>query len=196
MMLGGIIYLHDISHPRMVGSDRQNFEVFQDLCGSKAMSSVIIGITKSDDTSKELSEKRQSELSSGYWKGMIKAGATIRQLENNTPSARKMVNDVLKNAQATIATYVNAVDIQREIVDFSKLVSETNAGKRLKYTLKEILELQKLAIEAENDVETRNKYSKTVKKLGVETETLKIPFSHRLLAVFGLVRLHCRLNDF
>jgi len=194
MKLGGIVYLHDISRPRMLGSDRQNLEVFQDLCGSKALSSVVIGITKSDEISKELSEKRQNELSSGYWKGMIDAGATVRELGNNTPSAKNMINKLLEKVQLTIAT---SVDIQSEIVDFLKLVPETNAGKRLKSTLKEVLELQKkLALEAENDVEARNKYSETVKNLDVQIKALKIPFSHRLLAIFGLVRPYCRLNDF
>jgi len=202
MKLGGIIYLHDISRPRMLGSDRQNLEVFQDLCGSKALSSVVVGITKSGDISKELSEKRQNELSSGYWKEMIDAKATVRELENNTSSARNVINDLLKNVPPTtrptsVTAVEIAVDIQREIVDFLKLVPETNAGKRLKSTLKEVLELQKkLALEAENDVEARNKYSETVKNLDVQIKALKIPFSHRLLAIFGLVRPYCRLNDF
>ena len=43
-------------------------------------------------------------------------------------------------------------------LDSSKFVPETNAGKRLKSTLKEAPKLQKkLALEAENDVEARNK---------------------------------------
>jgi hypothetical protein len=193
MKLGGIIYLHDISHPRMLGSDRQNLEVFQDLCGSKALSSVVIGITKSGEISKGLSEKRQNELSSGYWKEMIDAGAIVRELGNNTPSTRNLINNLLENMLPT----VEAIDIQSEIVDFSKLVPETNAGKRLKSTLKEVLELQKkLALEAENDAEARNKYTETVKNLGVQIKALKIPFSYRLLAIFGLVRPYCRLNNF
>ena len=194
MKLGGVIYLHDISHPRMLGSDRQNLEVFQDLCGSKALSSVFIGITKSSEISKELSEKRRNELSSGYWKGMIDAGATVYELGNNTPSARDLITNLLENAQSTIG---KALDIQGEIVDFSKLVPETKAGKRLKSTLEEVLELQKkLAHEAENDVEARNKYSETVKNLGVQIKALKIPVSHRLLAIFGLVRPYCPSNNY
>ena len=188
MKLGGIIYLHDISHPHMLGSDRQSLEVFQDLCGSKALSSVIIGITRCCDISQELSEKRRKELSSGYWKAMIDAGATVHHLGNNTPSAQNIIKNLLEKAPATMAT---SLDIQREIVDFSKLVSETNAGKRLKSALKEVRELQKkLARAAENDGEVRNEHREVVYNLAVQIEALEFSFSHRLLAIFGLVRLH------
>ena len=192
MKLGGIIYLHDISHPRMLGSDRQNLEVFQDLCGSEALSSVVIGITKSSEISKELSEKRRKELFSEYWKGTIDAGPTVCELGNDTLSARDLITNLLGNAQPTI---VKALDIQGEIVDFSKLVPETNAGKRLKPTSEEVLELQKKsAHEAENDVEARSKSSETVKNLGAQIKAPKIPFSHRLLAKFRLVKPYCRLH--
>ena len=195
MKLGGIIYLHDISRPRMLGSDRQSLEVLQDLCGNKALSSVIIGITNLGYISKELSEKRRKERSSGYWKALIDAGATIHEVENNTPSARNMIDNVLQNAQATRAT---VLDIQSEMVDLAKVVEETNAGRRLKSTLREVLEVQKaLARAAENEAEARNKYSENVKNLGVQIEALENPSLYqRLLGIFGLVRLQCRLNDF
>ena len=161
MKLGGIIYLYDISRPRMLGVECQNLEMFQDFCGSKALSSLVIGMTKSDTISKGLSENRRNALCLGFWKRMIDAGATVRELENNTPSARNMINNLLEHAQRTMATSVIALDIQSEIVDSLKLVSdslklvsETNAGKRFRSTLKEVLEFQRtLALEAENDVE-------------------------------------------
>ena len=134
------------------------------------------------------SEKRRKELSSGHWKAMIDAGATVHRLGNNTPSARNIIKNLLEKAPATMAT---SLDIQREIVDLSKLVSETNAGKRHKSALEEVLELQKkLARAAENDGEARNEHRRVVEKLAVQIEALEIPFSRRLLAIFGLVRLH------
>ena len=124
---------------------------------------------------------------------MIDAGATVRELENNTPSARNMINRLLENAQPTSLI---AVEIQSETVDSLKLVPDMNAGKRLKSTLKEVLELRKILAEAENDVKARNKYNETVKNIGVQIKALPISFSHRLLAIFGLVRPYFRLNDF
>ena len=166
MKPSGIIYLHDISRSRMASSDCENLDVFQDLRGSKALSSVVIGITKSGEISEELSEKRRNELSSGYWKGMIDAGATVRELGNNTSSARNLINNLLEITQPTRAISVKELDIQSENVDFSELVPETNAGKRLKSTLKEVPELdKKLPLEQESENEVRNKYSETAKKL-------------------------------
>ena len=98
MKLGGIICLHDISRLRMLASDCQDLELFRDLCGSKALSSVVIGITReSGEISQEISEKRQKEFSSGYWKEMIDAGATVRELENIIASARDIINNLFEN---------------------------------------------------------------------------------------------------
>ncbi|KIJ93985.1 hypothetical protein K443DRAFT_111228 [Laccaria amethystina LaAM-08-1] len=191
MKLGGIIYLHNISQPRMLGSDRQNLAVFQDLCGNKALSSVIIGITKSGDIPQEVSEKRCNELSSTYWKEMINAGATVHPLGNDATSAQKLLTIILENIKLSKSPSEprnEFVEIQKEVVDQAKLVSETKAGKQLKSTLKEVLEMQKkLALQAENDAERRKEHSDNVNKLDVQINALKVPFSRRLLAAFGLV---------
>ena len=191
MKLGGIIYLHNISQPRMLGSDRQNLAVFQDLCGNKALSSVIIGITKSGDIPQEVSEKRCNELSSTYWEGMIEAGATVYRLGNDTTSARNLLSIILQNIKSSTGpseSRIESVEIQNEVVDQAKLVPETKAGKQLKSTLKEVLEMQKkLANQAESDAERRKEHSDNVNKLDVQINALKVPFSRRLLTALGLV---------
>ena len=199
MKLGGIIYLHNISQPRMLGSDRQNLEVFQDLCGNKVLSSVIIGITKSGDIPQEVSEKRCNELSSTYWKEMIEAGATVYPLGNDTTSAQRLLTIILQNIKLStspseprtevVEIQNQVVEIQNQVVDQAKLVPETKAGKRLKSTLEEVLEMQKkLALQAENDTERRKEYRDNVNKLDAQINALKVPFARRLLAVIGLVR--------
>ena len=191
MKLGGIIYLHDISHPRMLGADRQNLEVFQKLCSYKALSSVAIGITKLGEISQELGEKRCNELSSGYWKSMLEAGATVYPIENDATSARNLLTTILQNIKLSAGPSelrTESVEIQHEIVDQAKLVSETKAGKQLKSTLKEVLEMQKkLANQAESDAERRKEHSDNVNKLDVQINALKVPFSRRLLTALGLV---------
>lgn len=190
MKLGGIIYLHNISQPRMLGSDRQNLAVFQDLCGSKALSSVIIGMTKSGDIPQEVGEKRCNELSSTHWKGIIEAGATVYSLRNDTTSARDLLTIILQNIKSSTGPSeprTDFVEIQGEVVDQAKLVPETKAGKRLKSTLKEVLETQKkLALQAENDPERQKEHSDNVNKLDAQINALKVPLSHRLLAALGL----------
>lgn len=197
MKLGGIIYLHNISQPRMLGSDRQNLEVFQDLCGDKVLSSVIIGITKSGDIPQEVSEKRCNELSSTYWKEMIEAGATVYPLENNTTSAQSLLAIILQNIKLStgpseprtkaVEIENQVVEIQSEVVDLAKLVPETKAGKRLKSTLKEVLEMQKkMALQAENDTERRKEHRDNVNKLDAQINALKVPLAHRILAALGL----------
>ena len=191
MKLGGIIYLHDISQPRMLGSDRQNLAVFQDLCGNKALSSVIIGITKSGDIPQEVSEKRRDELSSTHWRAMIEAGATVYPLGNDRTSAQDLLTMILQNIISSTGpseARTEWVEIQHEVVDQGKLVAETKAGKQLKSTLKENLEMQKkLALQTKNDAERRKEHSDNVNKLDIQINALKVPISRRLLIALGLV---------
>ena len=191
MKLGGIIYLHDIFRTRMLGSNRQNLVVFQDLCGNKALSSVIIGITNSGDIPQEVSEKRRDGLSSTFWTGMIEAGARVCPLENDRTSARNLLNMILINVKPFIGPFEHRtefVEIQNEVVDQAKIVSETKAGKQLKSTLEEVSEMQKkLALQAENDAQSRKGHSDNVNKLDAQINALKVPFSRRFLAALGLV---------
>ena len=192
MKLGGIIFLHNISQPRPLGSDRQNFVVFQDLCGNKALSSVIIGLTKSGDISQDLREKRCHELSSTYWKDMIEAGARVYSLGNDTTSARNLLTIILQNITSSTT---ESVEIQHEIVNQAKLVSETKAAKQLKSTLEEVLAMQKkLVLQAENDTERRKEHGDNVNKLDAQINALKVPFCYRLfsyiLRIYGQTLTH------
>ena len=157
MKLGGIIYLHRRSQPRMLGLDRQNLAVFQNLCGSKALSSVIIGITNSGKIRKEVSEKGCDGLYPTVWKGMTEAGARVYPLGNDRISARNLLTMILLNVKPFIGPFehrTESVEIQNEVVDQAKLVSEKKAGKRLKSPLEEVLEIQKkLALQAENEAQ-------------------------------------------
>ncbi|KAF9464788.1 hypothetical protein BDZ94DRAFT_1351378 [Collybia nuda] len=46
MKLAGVIYLHDISKPCILGSIHKNFQVFHKLCGDNALLGVILGMMK------------------------------------------------------------------------------------------------------------------------------------------------------
>jgi hypothetical protein len=48
MTIGGIIYLQDISQPCLQPSNKWNMGIFRDLCGSDALSSIVIATGKWD----------------------------------------------------------------------------------------------------------------------------------------------------
>ena len=80
--------------------------------------------------------------------------------------------------------------IQKEIVDLAKILPETEAGKKLKYTLEEIMEHQKKALESDNL--TKEQIAAHERKIAVIALQLKqmmtkLSFSQCLLKFFELV---------
>jgi len=144
MKLGGVVYLHDISRDRFSGTARRNLEMFHRLCGDDALRNVVLGTTKWSRVSDDEGMGREDELQAIHWKTMIDGGSTVRRFSSTTDSARKIVSVILDKFEQD-----TALRIQKELVSFQKLVPETEAGKKLRYTLQQVLEMQKQMAELE-----------------------------------------------
>jgi hypothetical protein len=191
MKLGGIIYLHDISQTRMLGTTRNNFDMFRKLCGDKANGSVILGTTKWVEVPPQVGERRERELKSKYWNEVIAAGSRVERFEGTSDSAWKIVNTILNFVEET-----DRLQIQRELVELSRYIPETEAGKTLRYTLEQLLEMQKKMAEelkAQNATggdsyvrtkleENRKQISNTLKQV----KDLQISLPRRMMAFFHL----------
>ncbi|GLB39695.1 putative 50S ribosome-binding GTPase [Lyophyllum shimeji] len=191
-VLAGVIYLHDISHDRFSGTARRNLEMFKHLCGNPALSKVVLGTTKWERLVGVEGEEREHELIKDHWRSVIDAGAQVRRFLNTPKSAREFVEDVLaRHAKNTLEGAV--LEIQEELVVDRKIIPETEAGRELRYTLKEVLEMQKqmAALEADiakaGDSDAKVRLEETRKKLRGISEALndlKIPFVRRILTMF------------
>jgi hypothetical protein len=191
MKLGGLIYLHDISQTRMLGTTRKNFDMFRKLCGEKADKSVVLGTTKWSDVMPEVGSRREAELKDRYWKDMIDAGTWVKQFDGTSSSAWKIVNIILDKVEET-----DRLQIQRELVELSYSIPETEAGQTLRYTLQQLLEMQKKMaeeLEAQTVVggdsyirakleENRNQIGKILKQV----KALQIPLPRRIMRFFHL----------
>ncbi|EDR05907.1 uncharacterized protein LACBIDRAFT_251637 [Laccaria bicolor S238N-H82] len=88
MKLGGVVYLHDITQPRMVRSTRNNFSVFNKLCGKDAFTSIVLGTTRWSDISPREAQNHLEALSQTVWKDMIKRGSILGQIHGPQDSRR------------------------------------------------------------------------------------------------------------
>ncbi|KAF8064973.1 P-loop containing nucleoside triphosphate hydrolase protein [Lyophyllum atratum] len=139
MKLAGVIYLHDITQDRIGGTARKNLDMLNKLCGIEATKNVILATTKWSKVTQEVGEQREKELKTEHWKYMLSLGSSIKRFDGTQRSARRLVNSVLaKNV-------LDAVQIQRELGDIDNILAETEAGRTLRYTVKELLEIQKNA---------------------------------------------------
>jgi hypothetical protein len=176
MKLAGVIYLYDISQTRMLGTTLNNMEMFHELCGDDALKAVFLLTTKWGAVNVEVGEKREKQLSDESWKPMLAQGSTIRRFDHTPASAQATLGLIYTNYNKREVS--NILRIQQEIVDMQEWIPDTRAGKKLRYTLQEILDKQKTYRPKDKD-----SIRKTVRQL----EQLKIPFSQRFLGFLGLV---------
>jgi hypothetical protein len=120
MQLAGVIYLFETSQPPQ--ADRRDREIFRKLCGDDALSSVVIGATKSESLCHGAGDSEQ-HLRDRFWEGRSNDGPAIHRCQNKDESW-KMINQV---AQGGITPTV--LQIQRDLVDSRKPIFDTEVGK-------------------------------------------------------------------
>jgi len=171
MKLAGVIYLHEISQTRMLGTTRKNLEMFRKLCGDDALSSVILGTTKWSEVAPKVGDERVKQLQDNFWQDMIEKGSKVFKFLNTRESAWEMVDYLLKEHKDS----VDFLQLQKELVDLQKIIPYTDAGKELRYTLEELLKIQKGKATVEQ-----------LQKVKAAIQALKVPISLRLKMFFGL----------
>ena len=135
MILGGVIYLHDITEKRIRGTTNRNLDMFHQLCGDKALTRVILGTTNWGGVDKITGEDREKELATNFWKTMIDSGSEILPFNRTKESARFILNTILDqfrfDENGEIKNKI-ALRIQTELVEKGRNISETAAGQELK----------------------------------------------------------------
>ncbi|KAG6811107.1 hypothetical protein H0H92_008954 [Tricholoma furcatifolium] len=184
MTLAGVIYLHEISQTRMLGTARKNLDMFNKLCGDAATKNVILATTKWSEVPEELADRREVQLRDRHWDSMIKLGARLRRFTDTQESGWNIIHSIL---HGVTMSDIDTVEIQKELVEIRTMLPETQAGQALRYTLEELLESQRLAAaqlrKDQNSSEVRALLQDTEKKIRTtmkEISHLNIPVGQRL----------------
>jgi len=142
MTLGGVIYLLSIAEKRMKGTTRRNLDMFHQLCGDKALARVVLGTTNWGEVDETVGQKREEQLAKTFWNTMTASGSKLLRFDRTERSARAFLDAILGQLNFD-GNDDNVLQIQNEIVDLERRIPETAAGKELRYTLQQILEMQK-----------------------------------------------------
>ncbi|PVF99438.1 kinase-like protein [Serendipita vermifera] len=121
--LTGLVYLHRISDNRMSGSSLRTLEMFKHVCGEDALQNVILVTTMGDAVNKSEWTARENALREEFWQPMITSGAQMMRFEQTSESAWNII-DQLSGVRRPI-------QLQREMVDTGKDLSQTAAGRSL-----------------------------------------------------------------
>jgi len=187
MKLSGIVYLHEISQTRMFGTSRKTLTMFNKLCGDDALKNVILATTKWSGIDDEVGQRRELQLCDTYWKPMLAQGSRMARFTYTRESAWDIVNLIICRDVVD-----GNVLIQRELVDLQVTLPETQAGRALRYTLEELLELQRdmaRQLREENGAQGSEELRRRQEELSQQLRStlhqiqeLKVPFSKRILS--------------
>jgi len=201
-VVGGVLYLHDISAKRFTGTARQGLLMFSRLCGYAAMPQTMLVTTKWPPNSDAVLQQREVEMRDVHWKTLIAKGLKVRQFQRNQDSAWEIINELLQDIPGILLQRNNTsnwldLQIQMELIQRRMTIPETEAGQELRYTLKQLLKIQQEVValeksfartgnrEAQTDLKnaraTRRKLQNQVKNLRIR---LSLP--KRFLRTFGI----------
>jgi hypothetical protein len=118
--------MHRISDFRMSGISTRNFKMFRQLCGDSTLKNVVIVTNMWGEVSKEIGIARESELANNdkFFKPVLEKGAQMLRHDNNAESVRNILRTIIHNHPLSL-------QIQREMVDQKKDISQTAAGAEL-----------------------------------------------------------------
>ncbi|CAA7260918.1 unnamed protein product [Cyclocybe aegerita] len=173
--LAGVIYIHRISDFRMGGISTRNFKMFRELCGESTLKNVVILTNMWGEVSREVGEAREEELATQdmFFKPVLQKGAQLLRHGNTRESAHLVLRHIIENRPLSL-------QIQRELVDQKKDISQTAAGAELnKELMLQIQKHQKEMKQLQKDMEEaiRTKDEETKRELEIETKKLQAEMS-------------------
>jgi len=130
MVVGGVLYLQDISNRRFTGTARLNLTIFRHLCGDAALNRVILGTTNWGVNTSDLDQQHEEEMRSEHWSTLLQQGAEVRRFLGSSASAWDILNVFLQRADNTrrLAQNLDPLQIQEEVAINGTPVPETRAG--------------------------------------------------------------------
>ncbi|KAK7676168.1 hypothetical protein QCA50_020879 [Cerrena zonata] len=140
--LSGILYLHRISDTPLGATYQRNFEMFCKLCGDDALKNVLIVTTMWGTSQSSIGTEREKELATNerFFKPALDKGAAMIRHDNTPGRAQDILRIIMKNHPAPL-------QIQRELVDERKNITETTASEVLTRSLTAMVEKQKAILD-------------------------------------------------
>jgi len=123
--LNGIIYIHNITKPRMQGSAYQNIRMFRNLCGDDALENVILATSFWDQVEPSLGERRERELvdSKDFWADMVAKKSRVVRLTLRRSDCLKLLEQIAGNSKRDLL-------VQQELVTENRAMEDTTLGRQ------------------------------------------------------------------
>lgn len=172
--LSAVIYMHRITDRKVGGTSQKNLNIFRKICGEESAPNVAFVTSMWDEVDVDVGLAREQELatSNEFFSAMLHRGARLLRYENSVESGRQILLQLCQNRPTVLR-------IQRELVDESKSLTETEAGmelilERVELTRKHTIELA--------DVQNSLKSAKQAKdsRAAQELEEVRRELDHQI----------------
>ncbi|KAF8597194.1 hypothetical protein BDV93DRAFT_499870 [Ceratobasidium sp. AG-I] len=140
--IGGIIYMHRIIDNKLSGSAKRNLQIFQRMCGQKALQNTVF-LTSMWSMPPTASELHREEELKQHPCVMSNSMATVARLELNTKEETEGILRLFVGKQP------EALDIQVDMVEGGKQLHDTDAAHAVDPTLVEEIRAREAQIKAE-----------------------------------------------
>ena len=167
--LSGIIYTHRISDIRFTGIAGRNFKMFRELCGDPTLENVVLVTNMWGEIPQDVGEDREEELATNFFKPVLDRGAQLTRHHNTVQSAHDIIRRIIRNRPA-------ALQIQRELVDEGKSITDTAAGEAINREINEYIrrhQAEMKALQEEMMQALKDKDEETKQELEEETRRLQ-----------------------
>ncbi|KAL2809243.1 hypothetical protein BJX63DRAFT_435377 [Aspergillus granulosus] len=174
----GVIFLHRITENRVTGSARRNIELMKALCGPDYFPHVALATTHWSTTRESASKLRDRErllqTQDAFFRPLLSGGATMFRHDDEAASACRIVRHLINLKDEHGGRVIPPLALQRELVDESKKLDETAAGRvvmeaaaRKFAEAKEEIDALKLAIK-----QADKEHAETLRQMKEENERM------------------------
>lgn len=205
MLVGGVLYLHDLSREDFPESLLKSLAIFSELCDDDAMNQVAFVATEWDRL-RDIrdGDDRVVELQEDVWAPTLEQGSQVfrvqpsgnrYRLSSNHKRPWDIIHQLVVGANAR-DIHERILQIQDEIIKQKRFLPETDAGRELQMSLEDLLrqakELRrrsKEAARAGRPTPLLQERQEEIERLTAQVEAMKLPGlltrTKRLFGRFG-----------
>ncbi|RXW20558.1 hypothetical protein EST38_g5290 [Candolleomyces aberdarensis] len=196
MLVGGVIYLHNISCDSFGKSAVTNLKIFERLCGVKSMKMVKIVTTKWDVINPGRGEAFLEELEKDFWKLLLERQAVVHRVRPEQESSKFSAErydapwEIVDKIVEAMMDRDRTLQIQHELVEQKRFLKETEAGATVRAELKDrrgALKDVKKAMKKRPMEENDDSVDRDLNNVEMEMKMLDPTLAQRFKRAFGLL---------
>ena len=182
----------------MSGAPLKNLHMFAKLCGDGAIKNVVLATTMWSKVKPEIGSRREVELQTTYWRGMLDLGSRMMRFEDSFEAAWNMIDEIVTPRGDSDSDHARL--LQEELVDLGRRLSETGVGKTLYTRLRQVRAQQKATICKLREEVEKEQNEHIAREMAMQCEavteslqstyeqlaTMKIPLRRRVVMLFTL----------